>query len=685
MAAHKRRTFFGIAGGAVAGVAAYGGVNLLGGGGTEAQAAVDGSARLTGGKGHDLKGPSQPQVTELTPFKDELPIPPTLKPSSRGTTEVRLVEKPIRLHSQLPATRMWTYEGHFPGPTIEARRGQKFRLAWRNELTGTTPVKAVFVEPQGPPPGFLALNTPGSQGAKERPEVAALTAWTSVHLHGGRQHAISDGAPDSGVTRGSAQLAEYTNDTAAAHLFYHDHAMPVTALNVMAGLLGNYIIRDENEDHLDLPRGRYEIPLTIADVNFDTDSKGRINGQLLAKRIQVGPSIPGVMTAAVQFQGPYTMVNGRVWPYLDVEATAYRFRVVNASNARAYTLALVDEESGKAVKGAIQVIGTDMGLLDKPQSVEESLTLTPAERVDVVIDFAAFRGRRLKLVNVAPGAPGAPPAPAGTPVPPAGVPYPQVMQFRVGKERKRSYAAPKKLDPRFKRLTASDVPRDAVERFVMLSFDPMGMPTIMELQEAPAGTGTGKGVVQLALPGGTRTFRVVGKHFEDATNFFAAAGSWEKWTFISVGPVQQQIQHPMHIHLMNFQVLERHAVDGTTFDTALGGTTAPIAVKSPLPVATSESGWKDTVNLTPNSMVTVAGQFGRETGRFMYHCHILDHEDEGMMRPFVVMPAPVLTLQNMMLKMMNNPGKPAGGGAPPAEHGPMDHGSMDHSDMSAMG
>ncbi|MFI8185234.1 multicopper oxidase domain-containing protein [Actinacidiphila glaucinigra] len=678
MAAHKRRTFFGIAGGAVAGVAGYGGMNLLAGGGAEAKAAVDTSARLSGGKALDIEGPSSPRVTELTPFEDELPIPPTLKPSSRDTTEVRLVEKKIRLHSQLPATRMWTYEGYFPGPTIEARRGQRFRLAWRNELTGTSPVKGVFVEPEGPPPGFLSLNTPGSRGAKERPEVAALTAWTSVHLHGGRQHAISDGAPDSGVTRGSAQLAEYTNDTAAAHLFYHDHAMPVTALNVMAGLLGNYIIRDENEDRLDLPRGRYEIPLTIADVNFDTDGKGRINGQLLAKRIQVGPSIPGVMAAAVQFQGPYTMVNGRVWPYLDVEATAYRFRVVNASNARAYILALVDEETGQPVKGAIKVIGTDMGLLDKPQGVEASITLTPAERVDIVIDFAAFRGRRLRLVNVAPGAPGAPPAPAGTPVPAAGVPYPQVMQFRVGRGRKQSYVAPKKLDPRFKHLTPSDIPQDAVERFVMLSFDTLGMPTIMELQEAPAGMGTGKGVVQLALPGGTRTFRVVGKHFEDATNFFAAAGSWEKWTFISVGPVQQQIQHPMHIHLMNFQLLERRMVDGTAFDTALGGTTRPITIKDAMPIAVSESGWKDTVNMPANSMVTVAGQFGRETGRFMYHCHILDHEDEGMMRPFVVMPPEVLTLQNMMLKMMNTPGKPAAGGGavPPMDHGAMDHGAM---------
>ncbi|MEV6480028.1 multicopper oxidase domain-containing protein [Streptomyces sp. NPDC051576] len=674
MATHKRRTFLGLAGGAVAGAAVYSGADLLVGGATQAEASENASTRLYGGTGQDLRGVSSPQVTELTPFRDELPIPPSLTPSPQGMTEVSLVEKRIRLHSQLPATRMWTYEGYFPGPTIEARRGEKIRIAWRNKLTGTSPVKGVFVEPQGPPPGFQALNTPGAQGATERPEVAALTAWTSVHLHGGRQHAISDGAPDSGVTPGDAQLAEYSNDIAAAHLFYHDHAMPVTAINVMAGLLGNYLVRDENEDRLDLPSGRHEIPLTIADVNFDTDDKGRIDGRLLAKRVQVGPTMPGVMTSALQFQGPYTMVNGRVWPYLEVQATAYRFRVLNASNARPYTLALVDEKTGQAVKGALKVIGTDMGLLDKPEVVDQTLTLTPGERADVVVDFAAFRRRRLKLVNVAPGAPGTPPAPAGTPVPTAGVPYPQVMQFRVGGEQKGAYAAPRKLDRDFKHLTASDIPDNAVERFVMLSFDPMGMPTIMELQEAAKVTATGKGIVQIALPGGTRTFRVVAEHFEDATNFFGAADSWEKWTFISVGPAKKQIQHPMHIHLMKFQLLERHAVDGSTFDTALGGTTAPIAVKDPMPIAAGESGWKDTVNLTSNSMVTIAGRFGRETGRFMYHCHILDHEDEGMMRPFVIMPPQVLTLQNMMLRMMNNPGKPpatSGGGAPSMDHGSM--------------
>ncbi|CAM5263428.1 multicopper oxidase [Streptomyces canarius] len=502
--------------------------------------------------------------------------------------------------------------------------------------------------------------------------MAALTAWTSVHLHGGRQHAISDGVPDSGATCGSAQLAEYTNDMAAAHLFYHDHAMPVTALNVMAGLFGNYIVRDEEEDRLHLPCGRYEIPLAITDVNFDTDAQGRIDGRLLAKRVQTEPTVPGVMTSALHFQGPYTMVNGRVWPYLDVEATAYRFRVVNASNARPYTLALVDEKTGKSLKGAILVIGTDLGLLDKPVVIDDTFTLTSGERADIVIDFAAFRGRRLKLVNVAPGTADAPPAPAdprarGRCAVPAGHAVPRGPRPAPRLRRAEEAGPP---------VQASERVRHSEERGRALRpalARPDGDADGHGIKEAPAGTKTGKGVVQIALPGKTRTFRVLGRHFEDPANFYAAVGSWEKWTFISVGPVTQHIQHPMHIHLMNFQVLARHTVDGTAFDTALGGTTRPITVKDSVPIATSESGWKDTVNLMANSMVTIAGQFGTETGRFMYHCHILDHEDEGMMRPLVVMPPQVLTLQNMMRKMMNAPGKPDSrdGGMPPMDHGTM--------------
>ncbi len=226
-----------------------------------------------------------------------------------------MVEARIRLHSQLPPTRLWTYSGHFLGPTIDVHQGQLVRIAWTNKLTGTTPVKAVWVGARGPAPA----NCPTTSRA---PQADSL-GLRSTHLPPGRRcmcmaatsMAASDGATEYGVTPGNAQLGEYANDQAAAHLFYHDHAMSVTALNVMAGLFGHYLIRDDEEDRLDLPRGRYEIPLAIGDVNFDTDPRGRLTGQLLGKRVLAGGAPrPGTIPRSVPFFGPFTMVNGVVWP-----------------------------------------------------------------------------------------------------------------------------------------------------------------------------------------------------------------------------------------------------------------------------------------------------------------------------------------------------------------------------------
>ena len=277
MSVADRRAFLGVAAAAVAGVAVVGTV-----------AGTTGLLSRHAAAAPDLAGVDEPQFAELTPFTDALRIPPTLRPNGSGVTEVDMVEARIRLHSQLPPTRLWTYGGHFPGPTIDVRQGQLVRIAWTNKLTGTTPVKAVWVRGEGPGPGKLPYNEPGAPGGFARPEIDALTAWTTVHVHGGHQHASSDGATEYGITPGNAQLGEYVNDQAATHLFYHDHAMSVTALNVLSGLFGHYLIRDDEEDRLDLPRGRYEIPLAIGDVNFDLDPQGRLTGQLLAKRVLIG-------------------------------------------------------------------------------------------------------------------------------------------------------------------------------------------------------------------------------------------------------------------------------------------------------------------------------------------------------------------------------------------------------------
>jgi spore coat protein A len=144
-----------------------------------------------------LPGVSEPTHATLTPFRDPLRIPPTLRPGANGVTEIDLVEARLRLHSQMPPTRLWTYRGHFPGPTIEARSGHKFRVAWNNELSGTMPVKAVWVHPEGPGPGLLPYNRPGSAGSFARPEIDSLTAWTSVHRTAATRTPSTTGPPST--------------------------------------------------------------------------------------------------------------------------------------------------------------------------------------------------------------------------------------------------------------------------------------------------------------------------------------------------------------------------------------------------------------------------------------------------------------------------------------------------------
>lgn len=203
---------------------------------------------------------------------------------------------------------------------------------------------------------------------------------------------------------GTLQRSEYPNEQRATSLWYHDHAMGIISLNVMTGLMGMYLIRDADEDALRLPHGKREVPLFISDRNLDTDAQGNLTSQLLYKIIlrQDGIRIP--------FFGPFTLVNRVIWPHLEVDACWYRFRLLNASNQRAYDLVLSDQD-GAEVAGALHQIGTDGGLLPEPVALDD-LTLAPAERADILIDFSTFRAKSLVLANrLAPVIPGIPTTP----------------------------------------------------------------------------------------------------------------------------------------------------------------------------------------------------------------------------------------------------------------------------------
>src|SRR5512146_781644 len=187
----------------------------------------------------------------LTKFVDPLPILPVMTPSGsldgNPYYEVPMVQFQQKLHSQLDPTTLWGYRGQFPGPTFEVQRGQPVSVKWMNNL---------------PAAHFLPVDHTIHGAESTNPDVR-----TVVHLHGAKVLPDSDGYPEAWFTNGFAQTGpafttrvyHYPNDQQATGLWYHDHALGITRLSIFTGQAGFYFIRDEVEDALNLPRGRYEI------------------------------------------------------------------------------------------------------------------------------------------------------------------------------------------------------------------------------------------------------------------------------------------------------------------------------------------------------------------------------------------------------------------------------------------
>ena len=575
--------------------------------------------------------------TSLTKFKDGLRVPPILHPhqadDQRYRLRVHMRPAQVQLHSELPPSEVWTYDGSLPGPTIEVSRGQHVQIEWINAIPEDQlyPITAVTA-PDG------SQNEPGRSGRPLNQTVAALPPWTVVHLHGGRTAAVSDGWTENASLSGQFTTCDYTNDQQATLLWYHDHAMGITRFNVYAGLAGLYIIRDAEEAALHLPAGPYEIPLLLQDRNLDTAADGSLTGRLLHK----------IEDSTMEFFGPFTLVNGTIWPHLPVEARQYRLRLLNGSNARIYRLVLLDE-SGAAVPKQIRQIGTDGGLLGQPVDIPwDGLLLAPAERADLIVDFRALRGQLLTLVNTA-GAPfdnSSATQPPGMPDPDNRLPHPEVMEFRVSSQPVDDpFVMPAALSSSYRRLEHDRLPPAHQHRVVAMVEYPDGMLTFRELAEVSDGDAAA-GEALMAIvdeQGKTVRYRTVAKQFEDTVNWFVAYGSTEVWSILNL----TEDTHPFHVHLVQFQALSRDLYNKDGFDPATGGTTVPISFQAHGTLDANELGWKDTVRVNPGEMVSIAATFDGFTGRYMYHCHILEHEDHDMMRPFIVMPAAALAAMDM--------------------------------------
>jgi len=285
-----------------------------------------------------------------------------------------------------------------------------------------------------------------------------------------------------------------------------------------------------------------------------------------------------------EFCGDTILVNGKVWPFLDVEPRKYRFRVLNGSNTRFYTLYLDSKQS-------FVQIGTDGGLMERPVTTKE-ITLAPSERVDLIIDFSGLNGKNIILKNSAPCH--------------ADVPFnpetdANVMQFRVSlplSDRDTS-SIPKKLSN-----LPSLSPNDATTiRYLSLIFstDP-DYPRPMLLLD--------------------------NKRWFDRISERPRLGDIEIWSFVSTST----FPHPIHIHLVNFRILDRQPYDVDHYRK-----TGEIVFTGPaVPPDPTENGLKDTVRAAPHAVTRIIARFGPFTGRYVWHCHILEHEDHEMMRPFEV-------------------------------------------------
>jgi spore coat protein A len=533
-------------------------------------------------------------------------------------------------------TTSWGYGINYLGPTIEARTGRPVVVKYVNGLTDAA----------GKPLAQHLLYVDQTiDGVAGNPVIRL-----SPHLHGGHTASAFDGnplywfTPDPGAAAngtggpaGNTATYTYDNDQPAATLWFHDHALGVTRLNVYAGLAAYYLLRDAGEDGLGLPAGKYEIPLVLQDKSFNDD------GSLAYKTVPIINPYTGMQMVDVKGNPMYSsppesfgntvIVNGVAWPVLEVEPRKYRFRMVNGADSRFFNVWL--EVAGKGPQPALQMvqIGAEGGFL--PTSVvvgtgpgTGGLLLGNGERADVVIDFSdpSLASQTILLRNDA-----ATPYPGGDA--PDGITTGRVMAFTVtaplaGPDTSVVPAHPRPLVP----LPAPDNTR------------------VVDLQELTDVYEIFDDGANQILP--RLELRLNGLRFMDPVTELPRLDTVEDWTIVNT----TVDMHPMHLHLVAFQVMEKGSFDPSGYTPAAGGDMGVLADDALHPgvappdcgeipgcnpsqyaLVPNESGPKDTVRVPPGGYVRIRARFDR-LGVYMWHCHILAHEEHDMMRPFEVVP-----------------------------------------------
>ena len=552
----------------------------------------------------------------ITKYKDALPKPAKLT----GTyLEIGAYEISQKLHSDLPPTTLWGYgtsqaTATFPAATIEATRNVPTRVKWTNNLDG--------IKHPLPIDKSLHWADPLNEGM----DISQHTSNDydgpvplTVHLHGAEVEPESDGGPNTWYTPGNGikgpeytkEIYMYHNEQPPTTLWYHDHVLGITRLNVYMGLAGFYMLRDPaTETSLNLPSGDQEIEIVLQDRMLNTD------GSLLFPSEPTNPTVHPKW--GPEFFGDIMVVNGVIWPHKEVERRKYRFRFLNGSNARFYKMAL-DYPGMQFIQ-----IGTDGGYLEHPVAID-TLVIGPGERADVVVDFSDVPdGTNFLLTNVARS-----PYPDGDPIEPG---MDEILQFRVKGAKVSDFDDPNIAS------TLNVIPE-------------LTNPTVRRQLT----------LVEEEGPGGPLAMFLDGKKWGATISELPILGATEIWEVVNL----TVDAHPIHLHLTQFQPHSRQDVDADGYraewftlnpvvptETVTNPNLAPYLVGPAEEPQENEQGWKDTFVMFPGQVSRIVVRFQpidtplgtfidypfdatAEPG-YVWHCHILDHEDNEMMRPYKV-------------------------------------------------
>ncbi len=595
----------------------------------------------------------------LTPYTDPLFIPPVLNGASGSELSISMdVHSNHSFHSALPpAQATWGYGGApFLGPTIEAKKGIPTSVRFINNIPDsphpTNAVDSAFL--MGMETMHPVRLIPHLHGGFSAPQFDGHPqAWyTQSGVHGEHYYSSASAVPPAAPNEA---VLEYSNEQDAANIWYHDHGMGITRLNVYMGLAGEYFVRDDNDtgvpgSGLNIPKGNYEVPIVIQDRMLDLDNASPTFGSLVYPVKPAGNDCVNKVWLP-EFFGDIPVVNGTAWPYLNVEPRRYRLRLLDGSNARFYQL-WFEKQGTTPVTLPFYVIGMEQGLMPKPMKLN-TILMAPGERADIIIDFTGLaNGTQIILKNRAPA-----PYPMG-----GDVPIPEIMKFVV----QDNPASP---------ADTTDLPSNIAGWPAFTSIIPSTYTWATPIPEASPGVllPTREIVLKEQLETcslGQIPLRVLlnNKYFRDPTEETPAQNTTEVWQYINLTPDA----HPMHMHLVKFQVVSRQFFNYSAYNTAwqawlLDPVANPKPVLSsylfgrPQKPANEERGFKDTAKAFPGQVLRVIARFDIPPGslplnqyatngavnlpewnyyNYVHHCHIIEHEDNEMMRPFGVIPVP---------------------------------------------